>query len=289
KLVEDLQIINKELAEYNNSPSWDRPTFFNDNEDRFVQYKEYLENPSNEIAASNSNQEKEKPPQDSDIRQFVREECGINICEKQKKNVEDTMLELVEVYRQKGFYCMHDNVDDLLKVLLILNFFRLIWNLNNFRVIHKSSTFFNNTSQISPVHAIALILPTKEPEYSLSMGLMERLFTIDLCPRPMENSNTIVETLPTSTILVEDSDSQREEIDIFTGTDDLLPPDIESDNYDSEGDINVLEELLVDDSIPKNDSFYFDDQDDPHFPVLLRNHQMFSLIWSPILEKKFQQ
>nr|GFC79215.1 hypothetical protein [Tanacetum cinerariifolium] len=61
KLLEDLQIINKELTECNH------PTFFNDNKDHSVQYKEYLENSSKEIAASNSNQEKEKPPQDFDI------------------------------------------------------------------------------------------------------------------------------------------------------------------------------------------------------------------------------
>nr|GEZ44963.1 F-box domain, leucine-rich repeat domain, L domain-like protein [Tanacetum cinerariifolium] len=70
-------IVNEELAEYINSPSWNRPTFFNDNEEHSVQYKEYLENSSNEIAASNFNQEKENPPQDSNIRQLVREECGI--------------------------------------------------------------------------------------------------------------------------------------------------------------------------------------------------------------------
>nr|GEZ80544.1 hypothetical protein [Tanacetum cinerariifolium] len=55
---------------------------------------------------------------------------------------------------------------------------------------------------------------------------MERLFTINPCPRPMEKSNTIIETLPTSPILLEDSDSLREEINIFTGTNDLFPPDM---------------------------------------------------------------
>nr|GFD18630.1 hypothetical protein [Tanacetum cinerariifolium] len=80
--------------------------------------------------------------------------------------------------------------------------------------------------------------------------------------------NTINETLPSSPILVEDSDSFREEIDIFTGTDDLLPSGIESDDYDSEGDIHFLEELLSNDSIflPENESSNFDHHDDPSFP-----------------------
>nr|GEX81924.1 ribonuclease H-like domain-containing protein [Tanacetum cinerariifolium] len=89
-------------------------------------------------------------------------------------------------------------------------------------------------------------------------------------PRPLENfyANTIVETLPSSTIPVEDGDSLTEEIDIFTNTYDLLPPSIESDDYDSEGDIHFLEELLVNDFIPfpENESSYSDHHDDSSFP-----------------------
>nr|GFA30378.1 hypothetical protein [Tanacetum cinerariifolium] len=106
-------------------------------------------------------------------------------------------------------------------------------------------------------------------EHEEYTSLIEKLFTINSCPRPLENfhANTIIETLPTSPILIEDSDSQREEIDFFTGTDDLLLG-IESDDYDSEGDIHFLEELLVNDSIhlTKNESSYFDHHDDSSFP-----------------------
>nr|GEW30002.1 hypothetical protein [Tanacetum cinerariifolium] len=367
---------------------WNRLTFCNNDEEHLVQYKEYLENSSNEIVASNFNQGKEDPPQDSDIRQLIRKECGIKVCEEQKQNMEDTLLELLEVCRQKEFYCMHNDVDDLIESALnssqrldkkkqeVKNIVeqptkcgtRIAESLQNFRV-KKSSTSLNNTSLISPVHAIAPFLPTEEPdEYEVTsddesecdvpikdesspvfttfsnplfddnddftssddeslsdedvpmedfkvysnplfddeeinsdeidphcfniesdlieslsnqdtlidsspkfdyleeisgehmptsivneehirreheeyISLMEKLFTINSVPRPMENfhANTIVETLPSSPIPVGDSDSQREEIDIFTGTDDLLPPGIESDDYDSEGDIHFLE------------------------------------------------
>nr|GFA61471.1 hypothetical protein [Tanacetum cinerariifolium] len=373
--------------------------------------------------------------------------------------MEDTMLELLEVCRQKELYCMHNDVDDLIESAL--NSKLLPINLKsqrldkekqevkntveqptkrrtcitesslNFRVIHnKSSISLNNTSQISLVNAIAPILPTKEPEYSLSMGyehlstiletksdevikssvknlvqilseyevtfddesecdvpvkdesslifttfsnptfdynddftssddellfkddvpmenfkiylnplfdneeinsnkidphyfnaesnlieslsnqdtlsdsspkfdyleefsgelmptsiineerikreheeyisLMEKLLTIDSFPCSLDNfhANTIIETLPTSPILIEDSDSLSEEIDIFTGTDDFMPPGIESDDYDSEGDIHFLEELLSSGSIslPENESSNFDHHDDPSFP-----------------------
>nr|GEV47351.1 hypothetical protein [Tanacetum cinerariifolium] len=43
ELLEDLQIIKEELSEYINSPSWNYPTFYDDDEEHSVQYKEYLE------------------------------------------------------------------------------------------------------------------------------------------------------------------------------------------------------------------------------------------------------
>nr|GFB32374.1 hypothetical protein [Tanacetum cinerariifolium] len=53
---------------------------------------------------------------------------------------------------------------------------------------------------------------------------------------------------------LQDNDFQKEKIDIVTNTDELLPPSIESDDYDSEGEIDVLEELRVDNSIPKSEN-----------------------------------
>ncbi|GKD70243.1 hypothetical protein Tco_1324333 [Tanacetum coccineum] len=57
--------------------------------------------------------------------------------------------------------------------------------------------------------------------------------------------NTIIESLPIFPIPVQDSDSHREEIDIFPCLDDLIPPEIERDDYDSEDDEN----LTVDESV----------------------------------------
>nr|GEV44658.1 hypothetical protein [Tanacetum cinerariifolium] len=107
-------------------------------------------------------------------------------------------------------------------------------------------------------------------EHKEYISLIEKLLTINSFPHRMENfhANTIIETLPTSPILIDDSDSLREEIDIFTGTVDLMPPGIESHDYDSEGDNHFLEELLRNDSIPlsENDSSNFDHHDDSSFP-----------------------
>ncbi|GKE47991.1 hypothetical protein Tco_1479249, partial [Tanacetum coccineum] len=67
-----------------------------------------------------------------------------------------------------------------------------------------------------------------------------------------KNSHTIIESLPTSTTLIEDSDSNREEIDIFSGPDDSIPPGIESD-FDSKEDI--IDNLLNDDPIHERLTF----------------------------------
>ncbi|GJZ93909.1 hypothetical protein Tco_0666112 [Tanacetum coccineum] len=65
------------------------------------------------------------------------------------------------------------------------------------------------------------------------------------------NSDTIIESLPIFPIPIKDSGSLREEIDIFPGPDDSIPPGIKSDDYDSEGDDNST-------SLPEFESFHVD-------------------------------
>nr|GEY38866.1 hypothetical protein [Tanacetum cinerariifolium] len=79
------------------------------------------------------------------------------------------------------------------------------------------------------------------------ISLMERLITINPCPRPTENANSIDESLPSSLIPVQDNDSQREEIDIVSRTDELLPLGFEND--DSKEEIDIFKGLHVDNSI----------------------------------------
>ncbi|GJY82398.1 hypothetical protein Tco_0495774, partial [Tanacetum coccineum] len=81
--------------------------------------------------------------------------------------------------------------------------------------------------------------------------------------RSPKNSHTIIESLPTSTTLVKDSDSNREGIDIFSGPDDSIPPGIESD-FDSEEDI--IDNLLNDDPIHEYERLTFDLE--PDVPVI---------------------
>nr|GEX72271.1 hypothetical protein [Tanacetum cinerariifolium] len=104
-------------------------------------------------------------------------------------------------------------------------------------------------------------------EHAEYINRMEMLFIINPCPRPTVNANMIIESLSSLPIPVQDSNSQREEIDIVTEQDDVLPPSVENDN-DSEREIDVVEELLSDNSISftEDEASDSDHQDDPSFP-----------------------
>nr|GEU63527.1 hypothetical protein [Tanacetum cinerariifolium] len=105
-------------------------------------------------------------------------------------------------------------------------------------------------------------------EHAEYISRMEMFFTINPRPRPTVNANIIIESIPSSLIPVQDNYSQREEIDIVTSTDELLPPVFENDDSDEE--IDAVEELHVDNSISNSKSKLSDSEasnfDNPSFP-----------------------
>nr|GEU71772.1 hypothetical protein [Tanacetum cinerariifolium] len=121
--------------------------------------------------------------------------------------------------------------------------------------------------------------------------LIKKLLYDNASPRPpeepnSENDDAIIESFSPSPIPIEDSDSLMKEIDLSLTPDDSMPLGIEHDDYDSEGDILFLEELLSNDSLslPENESFNFDVR---HPLVLLRNRRMmmkFTLMMSLLRE-----
>nr|GEU49925.1 hypothetical protein [Tanacetum cinerariifolium] len=95
--------------------------------------------------------------------------------------------------------------------------------------------------------------------------LIKRLLYDNSSPRPLkefvfDNSDTKIESISPSPIPVEDSDSFMEEIDLSFTLDDPMPPGIEGDDYDSERDTLIREELLDNYSLslPVIESYHFD-------------------------------
>nr|GFA20350.1 hypothetical protein [Tanacetum cinerariifolium] len=96
-------------------------------------------------------------------------------------------------------------------------------------------------------------------EHAEYISRMEMLFTINPRPGPTVNANSIVESIPSSLILFQDNDSQREEIEIVTNTDELLPPGFKND--DPEGEIDDVDELHVDNSISNSENELSDNEE----------------------------
>nr|GEZ23340.1 hypothetical protein [Tanacetum cinerariifolium] len=98
-----------------------------------------------------------------------------------------------------------------------------------------------------------------------NIHLIERLLYNNSSPRPPEefvsdNSDTKIESFSPSPILIKDSDSFMEEIDLSFNPDDPMPPGIEEDDDEFERDTLIIEELLDNYSLslPENESFCFD-------------------------------
>nr|GEX49407.1 reverse transcriptase domain-containing protein [Tanacetum cinerariifolium] len=96
-------------------------------------------------------------------------------------------------------------------------------------------------------------------EHADYISHMEMLFTINPRRRPTVNANTNVESIPSSLIPIQDNDSQREEIDIVTNTDELLPTGFKNDD-DSKGEVDTVDELRVDNSISNSKNEFFDNK-----------------------------
>nr|GEY57595.1 hypothetical protein [Tanacetum cinerariifolium] len=106
--------------------------------------------------------------------------------------------------------------------------------------------------------------------YSLSLPNTESYhFDIPSPYRPLakppdefnsKNSDAAIESFTLSPIPVEDSNSLMEEIDLSFTPDDPMPPGIEEDDYVTERDMLIFEELLSNDSLSllENESFHFD-------------------------------
>ncbi|GKC18706.1 hypothetical protein Tco_1020856 [Tanacetum coccineum] len=121
------------------------------------------------LAQKQAAQEKQVPSPNSVFHQLIEETCGMIVCEEEKKNIEDTMLELLKDCRQKELYCIHNNVDDLFESALNSKLPSINSQHLDKEKQEESIIPLNKTPQISSVNAITPDLPTEEPEYTLSM------------------------------------------------------------------------------------------------------------------------
>nr|GEW98143.1 reverse transcriptase domain-containing protein [Tanacetum cinerariifolium] len=127
--------------------------------------------------------------------------------------------------------------------------------------------------KIDPRHFNAEIDET-DCDHEEEIRLIEKLLYDNSSPRPpegfiFENFDAVIESFSPSPIPVEDSDSLIEEIDLSFTPNDSMSSGIEEDDYDSERDKLILEELLSNDSLSlsENESFHIDIPSFPHPPA----------------------
>nr|GEV81792.1 hypothetical protein [Tanacetum cinerariifolium] len=122
---------------------------------------------------------------------------------------------------------------------------------------HANSIIFlieEFVGELAPINPIPSGIVEAEFNLEKDIRLIEKLLNDDSSPHSLEElnyeiPNAIIKSLSPSLILVEDSDSLMEEIDIFLAPDDSIPSGMENEDYDSEGHVLFHEELLNDDSI----------------------------------------
>nr|GFA66313.1 hypothetical protein [Tanacetum cinerariifolium] len=92
-------------------------------------------------------------------------------------------------------------------------------------------------------------------DFEEDIRLIEKLLYDNSSPRPPKefisaNSDAAIESFSPSPILVKDSDSLMDEIDLFCTLDYPMPPGIVDKDYDSERDILILKDLPSNNTLP---------------------------------------
>nr|GFA79978.1 hypothetical protein [Tanacetum cinerariifolium] len=103
-------------------------------------------------------------------------------------------------------------------------------------------------------------------DFEEDIRLIEKLLYDNSSPRPPEefvsaNSDAASESFSPSPILVKDSDSLMEEIDLFCTSEYTMPRGIVDKGYDSERDILILKDL------PSNNTLSFTEKESFHFDI----------------------
>nr|GEW36326.1 reverse transcriptase domain-containing protein [Tanacetum cinerariifolium] len=186
-----------------------------------------------------------------------------DVTSNDKESIQDISIEESTVHSNSLFDNDEINSDEL-EPHVESNFVKSLSRHDS--LIGLSQKIEEISGPLMPIH-IAKEERTRR-EHADYISRIEMLFTINPCPHPMVNTNTIFKSLPSSFISVQDNDSQREEINIVSRTNELLPPGFKND--DAEEEIDVVEELRVDNSIsnPENElsNNEASDFDNPLFP-----------------------
>nr|GEZ99871.1 hypothetical protein [Tanacetum cinerariifolium] len=120
--------------------------------------------------------------------------------------------------------------------------------------------------ELTLIKSIPLGIDGTDCDFEEDIRLIEKLLYDNFSPRPSEefvsvNSDAASESFSLSHILVKDSDSLMEEIDLFCTLDYPMPPGIENKDYDSE------RVILIPKDLPTNNTLSFAEKESFHFDI----------------------
>ncbi|GKA91288.1 hypothetical protein Tco_0813158 [Tanacetum coccineum] len=261
----------EEQAAQSFTPYWKFP-IIDDDEEYTIQYREYLERSSKAITPDLSTEEPDNSLSmgDEHLNTILETESDEVI----KSSVED----LVPIPSEsKGIsedicdvpFCDNDHFDaefGLIDSLLSRDI-----SITSPKIDFLPEEFAGELDLIDPILPGIDEDDFDEEEGAIDIDILqiedeilcEKLLNVNLLIDKIEALNLtpsipfVLEYPSSSPILVVDSDFLIEEVDTFLVSEDSIPPGIESD-FDSEGDIIFLDDLLNDDPIPEYERFTYD-------------------------------
>ncbi|GKF13151.1 hypothetical protein Tco_0051077, partial [Tanacetum coccineum] len=265
KLLEDLQMISEELADYINTPNWNFPAFYEDNDEEYtIKITPILltEEPDNSLSMRDehlstiSKMESDELikssvenlvliPSESEDFSDIKSECDVPVCDNfttfsnplfdvddDCSSSDDDSFSNEDVPKEIYSNPLFD--EEIISTKIDSHHFNaesdLIESLFNQDTSMISSPKINSLLEefTSELADIDLILPgINETDFDPKeeIRLVEKLLYDNSSPRPPEEFNSDIESFSPSPIPVEDSDSLMEEIDLFLTPDDSMPPD----------------------------------------------------------------
>nr|GEW74421.1 hypothetical protein [Tanacetum cinerariifolium] len=268
KLFNDNQNIHEELAEYINTLSWNRPAFYNNGEDDDKDYTmaitpdflitnslsmgdEHLSTiPKKELDEFIKSSVKNlvtNPSKFEDLAD-IESECDVLVCD-DFTTFYNSLFDADDNFSSSDDESFSD--EDVLKEIYVnpLLYEEIIFiKIDPHHFNTESDLIESLLNQDSSINCSPKI-------DSLLEEFFDELAHIDLIPRRINEA---------------DFNPEEENRDcIFLAPDDSIPSGIENDEFDSEGDILFLKELLSNDSpsLPDNKSFHFDVPSSPCPPA----------------------
>ncbi|GKE57015.1 hypothetical protein Tco_1496200 [Tanacetum coccineum] len=265
KLLEDVQNINEELSEYINCPNWNRPTFYNDDDEYTIIYRKTkaitldlpIEEPNNSLSMGDEHLNTIPKTEKSSVENLVPIPCefkGIfeDICDVPSCDYFDAECGLINSLLSRDISITSPKIDflheEFVGELDFIDPILLGTNEDNFDEDEFDEEEGENDNDILQIEDAIL----REKLLNVNL-LVNKIKALKLTPSIL----FVLENPSFSLIPIVDSDFLVEEVDTFLVSEDSIPSGIKSD-FDSEEDIIFLDNLLNDDPILEYEHFTFD-------------------------------